>query len=143
MSSNKKTVGIVLDVRIILALLWVARMLSGLQGDTMRLSDPVMLRSIITKTGAVVASSELLLVMSILFVVPILMSFLTLTLKYPAVRWANRIIGMFFAAFDLVFLVLALFVWRSPGYEIVWSIAYLVFTALVVWYAWKWPMQEA
>jgi hypothetical protein len=118
-------------------------MLSGLQGDTMRLSDPVMLQSIITKTGAVVASSELLLVMSILFVVPILMSFLTLTLKYPAVRWANRIIGMFFAAFDLVFLALALFVWRSAGYEIVWSIAYLMFTALVVWYAWKWPMQEA
>jgi hypothetical protein len=143
MSSNKKTAGIVLDVRIILAVLWVARMLSGLQGDTMRLSDPVMLQSIITNTGAVVTSSGLLLVMSILFVVPILMSFLTLTLKYPAVRWANRIIGMFFAAFDLVFLVLALFVWRSPGYEIIWSIAYLVFTALVVWYAWKWPMQEA
>ena len=143
MSSNKKTAGIVVDVRIILAVLWVARMLSGLQGDTMRLSDPVMLQSIITKTGAVVASSELLLVMSILFVVPILMSFLTLTLKYPAVRWANRIIGMFFAAFDLVFLILALFVWLSPGYEIVWSIAYLAFTSLVVWYAWKWPMREA
>ena len=143
MSFNKKTAGIVLDVRIILAVLWVARMLSGLQGDTMRLSDPVMLQSIITNTGAVVTSSGLLLVMSILFVVPILMSFLTLTLKYPAVRWANRIIGMFFAAFDLVFLVLALFVWRSPGYEIVWSIAYFVFTALVVWYAWKWPRQEA
>ena len=143
MSANKKTARIVLDVRIILAVLWVARMLSGLQGDTMRLSDPVMLQSIITKTGAIVASSELFLVMSILFVVPILMSFLTLTLKYPAVCWANRVIGMFFAAFDLVFLVLALFVWRSPGYEIVWSIAYLVFTALVVWYAWKWPRQEA
>ena len=42
----------------------------------MRLSDPVMLQSIITKTGAIVASSELFLVMSILFVVPILMSFL-------------------------------------------------------------------
>jgi hypothetical protein len=143
MNSNKKTAGIMLDVRIILAVLWVARMLSGLQADTTRLNDPVALQSLVAQTGAVVASSGLLLVMSIIFAVPIFMSFLTLTLKYPAIRWANLIIGIFFAAFDLVFLVLALFVWRSTGYEIVWSIAYLVFTSLIVWYAWKWPKQEA
>jgi hypothetical protein len=81
--------------------------------------------------------------MSIIFVVPIFMSVLTLMLNYPVIRWANRIIGIFFALFDLVFLVLALFKWRSTGYEIVWSIAYLVFTILVVWYAWKLPKQEA
>jgi hypothetical protein len=143
MNTNKKTAGIMLDVRIILAALWVARMLSGIQGDTFRLSDPVALQSLIANTGAVVASRELLLVMSIIFVVPIFMSVLTLTLKYPVIRWANRIIGIFFALFDLVFLVLALFVWRSAGYEIVWSIAYLVFTILIVWYAWKLPKQEA
>lgn len=71
------------------------------------------------------------------------MSFLTLMLKYPAIRWANLIIGIFFAAFDLVFLGLCLFVWHSVGYEIVWCIAYLVCTTLVVWYAWNWPKQEA
>jgi hypothetical protein len=118
-------------------------MLSGLQGDTTRLHDPVALQSIVAETGDIVVSSELLLAMSIIFVVPIFMSFLSLTLKDKANRWANRIIGIFFAAFDLVFLVLALFLWRSAGYEIVWSIAYLVCTALVVWYAWKWPKQEA
>ena len=143
MNPNRKPAGIVLDVRIVIAVLWVARMLSGLQGDTMRLSDPTMLQAIIAKTGPVVTSSALLLTMSILFVVPILMSFLTLTLKYPQICWANRIVGIFFAVFDLVFLILAIFVWRSAGYEIVWAIAYLVFTALVVWYAWKWPVQEA
>ncbi len=143
MSSNIKPVGIVPDVRIILAVLWVARMLSGLQGDTMRLSDPTMLQAIIAKTGPVIASRELLLIMSILFVVPILMSFLTLTLKYSGIRWANRIVGMFFAAFDLVFLILALFVWRSAAYEIVWAVAYFAFTALVVWYALRWPVHQA
>ena len=132
-----------MDTKVKLSALWVARMLSGLQGDSTRLHDPVALQSIIGETGDMVISNELLLIMSVIFVVPIFMSFLSLTLKYPAVRRVNLTIGIFFAVFDLVFLGLALFLWRSTGYEIVWSIAYLVFTTLVVWYAWKWPKQEA
>jgi len=130
-----------LDVRIILAALWVAGMLSSLNGDTYRLSDPIALQSIIANTGPVVVSSELLLVMSIIFVVPILMSVLTLTLKYPVIRWANRIIGILYAMIILAFWVLGL-VLRSASYEMVWSTAQLVFALLVVWYAWKWPTHE-
>jgi len=143
MNSGKSTAGRMLDVRIILSVLWIARLLSGLQGDTYRLSDPVALQAILANNGAVLVTNELLLVMSIIFVVPTFMSFLTLILKYPAVRWVNLAIGLFLAVFDLVFLVLALLQWRSTGYEIVWSIAYLVFTTLIVWYAWRWPKQEA
>jgi hypothetical protein len=142
MNSNKKTAGMMLDVRIILAVLWVAGMLSSLNGDTYRLSDPDALQSLLAKTGPIVASPELLLVMSIIFVVPILMSVLTLTLKYPVSRWANRILGILYAMIILAFWVLG-FVLRSAGYEIVWSTAQLVFALLVVWYAWKWPKQEA
>jgi hypothetical protein len=142
MNSNKKTAGMMLDVRIILAVLWVAGMLSSLNGDTYRLSNPDALQSLLAKTGPIVASPELLLVMSIIFVVPILMSVLTLTLKYPVSRWANRILGMLYAMIILAFWVLG-FVLRSAGYEIVWSTAQLVFALLVVWYAWKWPKQEA
>jgi ABC-type multidrug transport system permease subunit len=99
-----------------------------------RINDPVALQSLIANTGPVVASSELLLVMSIIFVVPILMSVLTLTLKYPVSRWANRIMGIFYAIIPLAFLVLHLVVWRSAGYEIVWATAQIVFGLLVVWY---------
>jgi len=41
-------------------------------------------------------------------------------------RWANRIIGIFYAIFILAFEVLHLFVWRSAGYEIVLVTAQLV-----------------
>ena len=142
MNTNKETARNLLDVRIILAVLWVAGMLCSLNGDTYRINDPVALQSLIANTGAVVASSGLLLIMSTIFVVPILMSVLTLTLKYPVSRWANRIIGILYAMIILVFWVLG-FVWRSAGYEIVWSTAQLVFALLVVWYAWKLPKQEA
>jgi hypothetical protein len=142
MNSNRMTTGIMLDVRITLAALWIAGMLSSLNGDTYRLSDPVALKALLANTGAIVTTPELFLVMSIIFVVPIVMSVLTLTLKYPVSRGVNRSIGIFYAVIILAFWVIPL-VLRSPGYAIVWSTAQLVFALLVVWYAWKWPEQEA
>jgi hypothetical protein len=140
MNTNKKSARIMVDVRIILSALWVARMLSGLQGDVVRFMAPGMLEEFIAGATPVPVTNELILVMSIIFFVPIFMSFLSLTLKDKANRWANRSIGIFFVGYDLIFLILF---WQSPAYEIFWSIVYLVFTALVVWYAWKWPKQEA
>ena len=142
MNTNNRTARSLLDVRIILAVLWVAEVLSSLNGDTYRLSDSVALKSLLENTGAIKATPELLLVFSIIFVFPILMSALTLTLKYSVSRWANRIIGVLYAVIILAFWVLG-FVLRSASYEFVWSTAQLVFVLLVVWYAWKWPKQEA
>ena len=141
MNTNKETASNLLDVRIIVAVLWVAGMLCSLNGDTYRMNDPVALQSLIANTGAVVITPGLLLVMSMIFIVPVLMSVVTLTLKYPVSRWANRIIGILYAMIILVFWVLG-FVSRSAGYEIVWSTAQLVFALLVVWYAWKWTHPE-
>jgi ABC-type multidrug transport system permease subunit len=133
MNTNKETARNLLDVRIILAVLWVAGMLSSLNGDTYRLS---------ASTGPMGVTPELLLVMSTIFVGSIFMSVLTLTFKSPVSRWANRIIGIFYAVITLAFWVLHLVVWRSAGYEIVWATAQLVFALLVVWYAWKWTNPE-
>ena len=131
--TNKETARTPLDVRIILAVLWVAGMLSSLNGDTYRLSGMTKLLGV---------SSELLSVMAILFVGHIFMSVLTLTLKSPVSRWANRIIGIFYGLIILAFWILG-FVLRSAGYEFIWSTAQLVFTLLVVWYAWKWKREES
>jgi len=141
MNTNKETARNLLDVRIILAVLWVAEVLSSLNGDTYRLSDPVALKSLLENTGSIKATPELFLVMSIIFVFPILMSALTLILKYSVSRWANRIIGILYAVIILGFWVLG-FVLQSASYEFVWSTAQLVFVLLVVWYAWKWTNPE-
>jgi len=133
MITNKETARNPLDVRIVLAVLWVAGMLSSLNGDTFRLS---------AMTKFLGVSSGQLSVFAVVLVVQVVMSGLTLTLKSPVSRWANRIIGIFQAVFILAFEVLHLFVWRSAGYEIVWSTAQLVFALLVVWYAWKWRNPE-
>lgn len=94
-----------LDVRIILAVLWVAWMLGSLNGDTYRLNDSAVLKSTLENTGSVVANPLILAVTSLIWVVSILMSVLTLMLKYPVSRWVNRIVGIFFAIIPLAFLV--------------------------------------
>ena len=140
MNSNKSTARIMVDVRIILSALWVARMLSSLQGDSTRFHDPVALKELVAGTTEITVTNEMLLVLSIILAVPIFMSFLSLTLKDKANRWANLIIGVFFVVWELVFLIFVYL--QDPAYEIFWGITYLVFAALVVWYAWKWPKQE-
>lgn len=140
--ANRETPRNLLDVKIILAVLWVAGMLSSLNGDTYRLNDPAVLKSSLASTGPIVATPELLLVMSSIFVGSILMSVLTLMLNSRVSRWANRIVGIFYALIILAFWILN-FVLRRPGYETVWSTAQLVFASLVVWYAWKWTIPES
>jgi hypothetical protein len=141
LGTNKETARNLLDVRIVLAALWIAEVLSSLNGDTYRLSDPITLKSMLENTGSIVTTPGLLLTMSMIFVVPILMSALTLILKSSVSRWANRIIGILYALITFAFLVLC-FVLRSASYEFVWATAQLVFTLLVVWYAWKWTNPE-
>jgi len=132
LGTNKETARNLLDVRIILAVLWVAGMLSSLKGDTYRLS---------AATGPIGVNPEWLSVFAVVIVGHVFMSILTLTLKSPVSRWANRIMGIFYAVITLVYWVMGL-VSRYAGYEIVWATAQLVFALLVVWYAWKWTNPE-
>ena len=132
MNTNKETARNLLDSRIILAVLWAAGMLSSLNGDTYRLS---------AATGPIGVNPEWLSVFAVVIVGHVFMSILTLTLKSPVSRWANRIMGIFYAVITLVYWVMGL-VSRYAGYEIVWATAQLVFALLVVWYAWKWTNPE-
>ncbi len=126
-------------LRIKLSALWTARMLSGLQGDSTRLHDPQALKDLVGGTSAVRVTGELLAVMSFIFAVPVLMVVLCLMLKDKPNRRVNRAAATFFVLFDLAFLVL--FGWPL-SYETIWSVMYLVFTAMLAWYAWTWRGKE-
>jgi len=77
---------------------------------------------------------EVLFVLAVMFLVPLVMAFLTLALKGSANRWANIIVGIVFAG-------LGIFNFADPamhtGHGILISIALFVAPALIVWYAWK------
>ncbi|MFX0056155.1 MAG: DUF6326 family protein [Promethearchaeota archaeon] len=120
-----------------LSLLWVARMLTGIQGDVIRIMDPNMLEDIIAGTTAVPMTEEILAAMAALMLLPIFMVFLSLKLPYKANRWGNIIVAIAFIVIDGVGFIIP-----RPLYENIMGIGYVVFCALIVWYAWNWTIQE-
>ena len=81
------------DVRIILSALWVALMLTYLLGDVLRIFSGDFKAG---EIGGMQATQGMYLGIAILMLIPIVMVVLSLTLKYPAIRWVNIIAAIFF-----------------------------------------------
>lgn len=118
------------DMRIILAALWVALMLTYLLGDVMRIFCGDF------KPGEIEGkkiTQVMGLGIAILMVIPVIMIILTLTLSYPIDRWANILVAIFFFGFNLIGLP------KYPSaYDKFLIVVGLVFNVLTVWYAWQW-----
>jgi len=118
------------DVRIILSGLWVATMLTYLLGDVLRIFAGDF------KAGeieGVQMTQWMLVFMATLMLIPIVMSFLSLTLRYPLNRWANIVTAIVLFGFNLIGLP------TYPGaYDRYLIIVGLGFNVLTVWYAWNW-----
>lgn len=118
------------DVQIKLSALWVALMLTYLLGDVLRIFAGDFKAG---EIGGMQISQKMYLGIAILMVIPIVMVFLSLTLKYPVNRWANIIVAIFFFIFNLIGLPT-----YPSAYDKFLIIVGLVFNVLIVWYAWKW-----
>jgi len=84
---------------------------------------------------------ELLLFAAIMFLVPLMMAFLSLTLKKSTNRWTNIILGIVYTGFNLIELIEYLA--QPYAHKILLTVSAVVASALIAWYAWKWPKQEA
>jgi hypothetical protein len=70
---------------------------------------------------------------ALLMLIPIVMVVLSLTLKYPAIRWVTIGAAIILFGFNIVGLP------TYPGaYDKFLIVVGLVFNGLTVWYAWKW-----
>ena len=118
------------DTRIVLSGLWVATMLTYLLGDVLRIFSGDSEAGKIA--GGFQPTQGMWLLIAVIMLIPVVMVVLTLTLKYPAIRWVNIIVAIFLVVFNLFGL-------PYPGaYDNFLIIVSLVFNALTVWYAWKW-----
>ena len=118
------------DTRIVLSGLWVAVMLTYLLGDVLRVFagdfEPGRLARGFQATQAT------WLFIAAIMLVPILLVVLTLTLKYPAVRWVNIIVAILLVVFNIFGLP------YKGAYDNFLIGVSFVFNLLTVWYAWKW-----
>jgi hypothetical protein len=119
--------------------LWLFYTIAFLAVLSLGSMEPGVLQTFIStgEIGGIKITSELLLVFAVLILVPLIMAFLSLTLKDAANRWANIIVGVVYTVFQL-------FAWAelmgSPSpyaYAILLELTKVLVPALIVWYAWK------
>jgi hypothetical protein len=117
-------------VRIKLSGLWVALMLTYLLGDVLRIFSGDFQAG---QVSGMQVTQAMYLALAILLVLPIFMVFLSLTVRYPVIRWANIVVAILLFGFNLIGL---------PTYPSLYDkfliVIGLVFNVLTVWYAWRW-----
>ncbi len=118
------------DTRIILSGFWVAVMLIYLLGDVLRIFAGDFESGKLA--GGFEPTQAVWVGIAVLMVIPIVMVVLTLTLKYPAIRWANIIVAIFWVVFNLSALS------GYKAYDKFLLIVSMGFNAMTIWYAWKW-----
>ncbi len=145
MNSNKKTTRILEDIKVNvkfkIAGLWASVLFLFIYVDYFGLFIPGVMEKIIegevAHTGIQVTQVFLLAVI-ILMMIPSLMIFLSLALNAKANRLTNIIIGIF-----NIVVVTAGLIGESWVFYIFATVVEIVLLSLIVWYAWKWPKEEA
>jgi hypothetical protein len=112
------------STRIILSALWTAVMLTYLLGDVLRIfAGDLEMKEL---------GQGMWLMIAVIMLVPIIMVVLTLTLKYPAIRWVTIIVAVVVVIFNVVGLP-----YKGMYDNFLIGVSF-VFNALTIWYAWKW-----
>jgi hypothetical protein len=128
------------NVKIILAALWVAVMFIYVYADIKTLFQPEIPEQIISGiVGGMTISQSFLFAAAILMSIPPIMILLSLILKPSINRWVNIIVSFL----HILLIIITRFV---PGkiwyYYIYYQSIEAIFHSLIIWYAWRWPTQE-
>jgi len=126
-------------VKIKISALWVSVMFCYIYGDYFGLYKPGALQDMLSgKMGPLGPTTQLVLLgTSAMMALPSVMVFLSLVLKPRLNRWLNIIFGAIYTVIILI---------TMPGewvFYIFLGVIEIALTTLIVWYAWKWPTQEA
>jgi hypothetical protein len=122
------------DWKIKISVLWLFSAVAFLAHQILALLEPGVIAGIMAgEVEGMKIGTELILLFAILFLVPLIMAFLSLTLKDSINRWANIIVG---AVFAVLFTGVIASVAKLSG-ETLMTFSTVVALALIVWYAWK------
>ena len=111
--------------------------MAGLASAVLAIFEPDLLKDFLN-TGELEGmkiTPEFLLVFAVLMLIPLVMAFLSLTLKDSINRWANIIVSIVWIGLSLT--DLPMYVAEPSAYAILMELSKVVAPALIVWYAWK------
>ena len=78
---------------------------------------------------------------AVFLLIPLVMAFLSVTLKDVANRRANLVLGVVYTIINIIH-IFGCPVARSSAHQILLVLSTIVVSLLIVWYAWKWPKEE-
>ncbi len=121
------------DWKIKIAVLWLIYAVVGVGAGFFMLWEEGVIEQIIEgELMGTKITPEIILIDIIFLLIPLVMAFLSLTLKDSINRWANIIVGIF-----SIGLMLTGFAESTAPYSILVNLSMIVVAALIVWYAWK------
>ena len=122
-----------------IALLWVFMAVAMSAHSAFAAMVPGGLEKITSEVEAM--GPGMLVFMALFWLVPLWLAFVSLTVKGSSNRWVNFILGIIFTILNIWHFVEHL---AEPSVEQILIVgSAVVVTALIAWYAWKWPKQEA
>jgi len=125
------------DVKIKLSVLWLFGEVTLLTFLVLEFMEQGVIQGIIAgDMKGLPLGPETLLFYAVSLLIPLVMAFLSLTLKDSVNRWANIILGVVFAGLYLSDLIAHLV--NPHAHAILMGSAAVVAQVLIVWYAWKW-----
>lgn len=123
------------NIRIVLAALWIAVMFCYIYGDYFELYVPEKVEGLLNGNNMLDSPLKLFLATAIL-TLPALMIFLSLLLKPQITKWLNISLGLFFTLFTIAVGISSISEWRM--FYVFLSFLESLLTAIIVIKAWTW-----
>src|SRR5258708_33714641 len=138
MNHTNKLEDFKVNVKIKLSVLWTSVMFCYIYEDYFELYVPKRLERIISGESLLNTPSKLF-ASSWVLIIPPLMIFLSILLKLKLSRLFITIFGTCYTALMLWIASNYLDKWLT--FAVLFAIVESIITAIIVWYAWKWPME--
>ena len=123
-----------------IAVLWVLMAVAMSAHGIMGLLEPGMIEEAMSgELEGLALTPGVLVFMTLFWLVPLWLAFFSMTVKGSSNRWVNFILGIIFVILNLWHFSEHL---ASPAQILIIG-STVVATALIAWYAWTWPKQEA
>ena len=125
-----------------IAVLWVFMAVAMSVHSIMGFMEPGMIEEIMSgAVEGVALTPGMLVFMTLFWLVPLWLAFVSMTVKDSCNRWVNFVLGIIFTLLNIFHFIEHLAEPSAAQILIIGST--VVVTALIAWYAWKWPKQEA
>jgi uncharacterized membrane protein HdeD (DUF308 family) len=128
-------------LKIKISVLWLFYVIALIAYMTLAGFEPGALQKVMNgEIDGMEITPELMLLFAILFLAPLAMAVLSLTLKNKANRWTNITIGTVFVIIQIAALAETLA--QPSAWAVLMEISKLIAPALILWYTYKWPKQK-